>query len=101
VLTHATNGQPNNRLFIGAVMDVTRAKQTDKQLRHAHSELARVTRVTALGGLSASIAHEVGRPLSPTVTNSEACLRWLHRMEGIKGCVSQMTDEGNRAAEIV
>jgi hypothetical protein len=62
VLAHATNGQPNNRLFIGAVMDVTRAKQTDEQLRHAQSELERVSRVTALGELGASIAHE--QPLS-------------------------------------
>jgi PAS domain S-box-containing protein len=105
VLAHATNGQPNNWLFIGAVMDVTRAKQTEEQLRHAQSELERVSRVTALGELSASIAHEVGQPLSAIVTNGEACLRWLHRqspdMEEIEGCVSRMTDAGNRAAEIV
>ena len=105
VLAHATNGQPNNRLLIGAVMDVTRAKQAEEQLRHAQSELERVSRVTALGELSASIAHEVGQPLSAIVTNGEACLRWLHRqppnMEEIEGCVSRMTDEGNRAARIV
>jgi C4-dicarboxylate-specific signal transduction histidine kinase len=47
-------------------------------LRHAQSELERVSRVTALGALSASIAHEVGQPLSAIVTNGEACLRWLH-----------------------
>jgi C4-dicarboxylate-specific signal transduction histidine kinase len=86
-------------------MDVTRAKQTEEQLRHAQSELERVSRVTTLGELSASIAHEVGQPLSAIVTNGQACLRWLHRqppdMEEIKGCVSRMTDEGNRAAEIV
>jgi C4-dicarboxylate-specific signal transduction histidine kinase len=105
VVAHATSDQPNNKQFIGAVMDVTRAKQTEEQLRHAQSELERVSRVTALGALSASIAHEVGQPLSAIVTNGEACLRWLHRqptnMEEIEGCVSRMTDEGNRAAEIV
>ena len=105
VLAHATSGQPNNRLLIGAVMDVTRAKQAEEQLRHAQSDLERVSRVTALGELSASIAHEVGQPLSAIVTNGEACLRWLHRqppnMEEIEGCVTQMTDEGNRAAQIV
>jgi C4-dicarboxylate-specific signal transduction histidine kinase len=86
-------------------MDVTGAKQTEERLRHAQSELERVSRVTALGELSASIAHEVGQPLSAIVTNGEACLRWLHRqppdMEEIEGCVSQMTGEANRAAEIV
>ncbi|MFL9965164.1 PAS domain S-box protein [Paraburkholderia sediminicola] len=105
VVAHATNDQPNNRLLIGAVMDVTGAKQTEERLRHAQSELERVSRVTALGELSASIAHEVGQPLSAIVTNGEACLRWLHRqppnMEEIESCVSQMTDQGNRAAEIV
>ncbi|WOD16981.1 ATP-binding protein [Paraburkholderia kirstenboschensis] len=105
VVAHATNDQPNNRLLIGAVMDVTGAKQTEERLRHAQSELERVSRVTALGELSASIAHEVGQPLSAIVTNGEACLRWLHRqppdMEEIEGCVRQMTDQANRAAEIV
>lgn len=105
VVGRSANGQPDNTQFIGAVMDVTGAKQTEERLRHAQSELERVSRVTALGELSASIAHEVGQPLSAIVTNGEACLRWLHRrppnMEEIEGCVSQMTDEGNRAAEIV
>jgi C4-dicarboxylate-specific signal transduction histidine kinase len=86
-------------------MDVTGAKQIEERLRHAQSELERVSRVTALGELSASIAHEVGQPLSAIVTSGEACLRWLHRqppdMEEIEGCVRQMTDQGNRAAEIV
>ena len=105
VVGRIADGQPDNRKFIGAVMDVTRAKQTEEQLRHAQSELERVSRATALGELSASIAHEVGQPLSAIITNGEACLRWLHReppnMEEIEGCVSQMTDEGNRATEIV
>ncbi|MFM0350005.1 ATP-binding protein [Paraburkholderia sp. RL17-347-BIC-D] len=105
VVGRSASGQPDNRAFIGAVMDVTAAKQTEERLRHAQSELERVSRVTALGELSASIAHEVGQPLAAIVTSGEACLRWLHRqppnMEEIEGCVSHMTDQGNRAAEIV
>ncbi|MFM0202528.1 PAS domain S-box protein [Paraburkholderia fungorum] len=105
IVGREANGQRDSRQVIGAVMDVTRAKQTEEQLRHAQSELERVSRITALGELSASIAHEVGQPLSAIVTNGEACLRWLHRqppnMEEIESCVSQMTDQGNRAAEIV
>jgi C4-dicarboxylate-specific signal transduction histidine kinase len=58
-----------------------------------------------LGEQGASIAPEVGQPLSTIVTNGEAYLRWLCRqppnMAEIEGCVSQMTDEGNRAAQIV
>ncbi|MEA3130490.1 MAG: hypothetical protein QOF46_2285, partial [Paraburkholderia sp.] len=105
VVGKRADGQPDNRKFIGAVMDVTRAKQTEEQLRHAQSELERVSRMTALGELSASIAHEVGQPLSAIVTNGEACLRWLDRkppnMAEIESCVRQMTDQGNRAAAIV
>jgi C4-dicarboxylate-specific signal transduction histidine kinase len=105
VVGRSARGQPDNRAFIGAVMDVTAAKQTEERLRHAQSELERVSRVTALGELSASIAHEVGQPLAAIVTSGEACLRWLHRqppnMEEIESCVSHMTDQGNRAAEIV
>jgi C4-dicarboxylate-specific signal transduction histidine kinase len=105
IVGRSANGQPGNRAFIGAVMDVTGGKQTEERLRRAQSELERVSRVTALGELSASIAHEVGQPLSAIVTNGEACLRWLHRqppdIEEIEGCVSQMRDQANRAAEIV
>jgi PAS domain S-box-containing protein len=105
VVAHRAEGQPDRRQFIGALMDVTQAKQTEARLQQAQNELARASRITALGELSASIAHEVGQPLAAIVTNGEACLRWLRReplnMEEIEGCVTQITDEGNRAAGIV
>ncbi|WP_323045653.1 ATP-binding protein [Paraburkholderia sp.] len=105
VVAHRAEGQSNRRQFIGALMDVTQAKQTEARLQEAQNELARASRITALGELSASIAHEVGQPLAAIVTNGEACLRWLRReplnMEEIEGCVTQITDEGNRAAGIV
>ncbi|MGF6782179.1 ATP-binding protein [Paraburkholderia sp. GAS334] len=105
VVAHRTTGQPDNRQLIGAVMDVTEAKQTEEQLRQAQHDLARASRVTALGELSASIAHEVGQPLAAIITNGEAGLRWLRRqpvnVEEVEGCLTQITDEGNRAAEIV
>lgn len=105
VVAHVTDGLEGRQQLIGAVMDVTQARQTEMQLRQTQNELARASRITALGELSASIAHEVGQPLAAIVTNGEACLRWLHRnplnLEEIEGCVNQMTDEGNRAAEIV
>jgi len=105
VVAHGAQGQPDRRQFIGAVMDVTESRQTEAQLRQAQTELARASRVSALGELSASIAHEVGQPLAAIVTNGEACLRWLRRqplnVKEIEECVTQMTDEGNRAADIV
>lgn len=105
IVVHRRTGQADNRQFIGAVMDVTEAKQTEEQLRQAQNELARASRITALGELSASIAHEVGQPLAAIITNAEAGLRWLRRqplnVEEIEGCMTQISGEGNRAAEIV
>ena len=99
------NGAPDSRQFIGAVMDVTAARQTEDQLSHIQGELARASRVTALGELSASIAHEVGQPLAAIVTNAEAGLLWLHRqplnVDELDGCLTQIADEGSRAAGIV
>ncbi|MFM0221690.1 ATP-binding protein [Paraburkholderia dipogonis] len=105
VVAHASDAVGGSRHFIGAVMDVTSARKTETQLRQTQSELARASRISALGELSASIAHEVGQPLAAIVTSGEACLRWLHRkppnMEEVESCVSEMTSEGTRAAEIV
>ncbi|MFM0221817.1 trifunctional serine/threonine-protein kinase/ATP-binding protein/sensor histidine kinase [Paraburkholderia dipogonis] len=83
----------------------TAAKQAEEQLQSLQVELAHATRVTTLGELSASIAHEVSQPLGAIVTSGEACLRWLgHREpqpEEVRGCVQHMIGEGRRASEIV
>ena len=81
------------------------AKRAEEQLQALQAELAHATRVTTLGELSASIAHEVGQPLAAIVTSGEACLRWLgHRTpqpEEVRACVEHMIAEGRRASEIV
>src|SRR6202795_1031947 len=77
-------GQPVN---IGNVCtDITDRKRAEEKLRasekrllDAQMELARVTRVTTLGEMTASIAHEVNQPLAAVAANAEACLRWLDR----------------------
>jgi PAS domain S-box-containing protein len=83
----------------------TAAKQAEEQLQALQVELAHATRVTTLGELSASIAHEVGQPLGAIVTSGEACLRWLGRGESqpeeARACVQHMIGEGRRASEIV
>ena len=53
-------------------MDVTAEKRTQEALQQAQAELAHVTRVTTLGELTASIAHEVNQPLAAIITNGEA-----------------------------
>src|SRR5258706_50599 len=54
-----------------------RADHAEQALRKAQAELAHVTRVTMLGEMTASIAHEVNQPLAAVIANAEACLRWL------------------------
>ena len=73
VMAHA--GEALDRLeYIGALMDVTDTKQAQEALQQAQAELAHITRVTTLGELTASIAHEVNQPLAAVVTNAEVFL---------------------------
>ena len=68
--------------YRGTGTDITatiRADHAEQALRKAQAELAHVTRVTMLGELTASIAHEVNQPLAAVIANAEACLRWLDR----------------------
>jgi PAS domain S-box-containing protein len=79
IVAHAVRDPGDQLQFIGAVMDVTAAKQAGEELHKTQTALAHVTRLTTLGELTASIAHEVNQPLAAVVTNAEACLRWLDR----------------------
>jgi PAS domain S-box-containing protein len=87
------------------VLDLTERKRAEEQLQALQAQLTHATRVTTLGELSASVAHEVGQPLTAIVTSGEACLRWLgHRTpqpEEVRACVEHMIAEGRRAGEIV
>jgi len=68
-------------------------------------ELAHVTRVTTLGELAASIAHEVNQPLAAVVANASACLHWLDReppdLEEARGTVKSVINDGNRAGDVI
>src|SRR5204862_6709607 len=94
--------------YRGTGTDITamiRADHADQALRKAQAELAHVTRVTTLGELTASIAHEVNQPLAAAVANAEACLRWLDRdtpdLAAARRSVEWVINDGNRASEIV
>jgi PAS domain S-box-containing protein len=94
--------------YRGVATDVTaavRADQAEEALRNVQAELAHVTRVTTLGELTASIAHEVNQPLAAIVTNGGACLRWLARdvpdLDEVRATVERMINDGNRAAEVI
>ena len=105
VVAHAVRDHVSQLEFIGALMDVTAAKQAGEELHKTQAELAHVTRVTTLGELTASIAHEVNQPLAAVVTNAEACLRWLDRaipnLDEARRAVEWIIKDGNRAAEVI
>ena len=105
VVAHAVRDQAGQLEFIGALMDVTAAKRTAEELLNAQTEIAHTTRVTTLGELTASIAHEVNQPLAAVVTSASACLRWLNRENPDLGearrAVELIINEGNRASAVL
>jgi C4-dicarboxylate-specific signal transduction histidine kinase len=86
-------------------MDVTGHKQAEEGLRQAQADLAHVNRVTTMGELTASLAHEVNQPIAAAVTNANTCLRWLTRdqpdLEEVRAAVTRIVKDGTRAAEII
>jgi C4-dicarboxylate-specific signal transduction histidine kinase len=87
------------------IRDLTEHMLASEALREAQMELAHVNRVTTMGQLTASIAHEVNQPLAGVVANAEACLRWLDRetpdLEEARQSVRWIMDDGNRASEVI
>ena len=82
-----------------------RGQSANKALHKAQTELAHVTRVTTLGVLTASIAHETNQPLAAVVANAEAGLRWLNRgtpdLDAACRSLELIIDDGNRASEVM
>ena len=91
--------------FVGSAMDVTERKRAEEALRQAQGELAHVNRVTTLGELTASLAHEVNQPIGAAVTNASTCLRWLAgdtpNLEEARAAAMRVVTDGRRAAEII
>ena len=85
--------------------DVTAQVQTEMALDRARAELLHVSRVTALGELTASIAHEVNQPLAAVTASGEACLRWLRRcapdLDEATSSEERMIGAARRASEVV
>jgi len=105
-VAHAvTNGTGDLVEYIGTVMDVTERKRAEAALREAQSDLARINRVTTMGELTASLAHEINQPLAAAVTNANTTLRWLTRehpdLEEARASALRIVKDGTRAAEII
>jgi signal transduction histidine kinase len=80
-------------------------RQAEEALRQAQADLAHASRVSSMGELTASLAHEVNQPIAATVTDAKTCLRWLARdqpdMDEARAAASRAVKDATRAAEII
>jgi len=95
-------------VITGAVLvfrDLSPRQRADEALRNAEAELARVSRLTTMGELAASIAHEMNQPLMAIVTNAEACLVWLTANNPDLGKAREAAEriirDGHRAGDVI
>ena len=91
--------------WYGTGIDIEDRKLAEDALRKAQTDLAHANRVTTMGELSASLAHEINQPISGAITNASTCLRRLDReqpdLEGARAAASKVIRDANRAAEII
>ena len=91
--------------FVGSSTDITERRQAEEALRLAQADLARISRITTMGELTASLAHEVNQPIAAAVTDANTCLRWLSRdepdLDEAREAASRMVKDATRAAEII
>jgi len=92
-------------LVSAAVRDVTERTRSEEALRQAQAELTHATRVSSLGELTASLAHEVKQPIAATITSADTCLRWLSRdqpdLEKARAAAARTAQDGRHASEII
>lgn len=97
---------PHGRIeYVGALMDVTASRQAEEALFHSQAKLAHVTRVTSMGELAASIAHEINQPLAAVITSGESCKRWINRaepnLEEARRSLDRIIQNSCRASEVI
>jgi len=104
-VANATRSKDGQIEYIGAVHDVTRDRLSEEALNKARSDLAHVARVSSLGALTASIAHEVNQPLAGIVTNTNTCLRMLGanppNLDGALETARRTLRDANRASDVI
>jgi PAS domain S-box-containing protein len=91
--------------WFGTNTDVEDQRRAQEALEQAQAELARVTRVTTLGELAASIAHEINQPLAAIIADAHACLNWLrgsgNDVDNVREALGAIVSDGNRAAQVL
>jgi PAS domain S-box-containing protein len=91
--------------LLGSSMDITERTRAEEALRRAQADLAHINRVSMLGELAASLAHELKQPIAAAITDAKTCVRWLHRdtPDVAEGCEAalRMISDATRGAEVI
>src|SRR5438309_6959116 len=92
-------------LACALIASLSEQKRVEEALRQARADLAHINRVTTMGALTASLAHEVNQPIAAAVANAHACLNWLAgntpNLEAARASAMSIVEDGTRAAEII
>jgi PAS domain S-box-containing protein len=99
-------GAPEGLMYFAAIVqDITERRRAEEALSKAHTELAHVSRVTALGELAASIAHEMNQPLGAIIADANACLNWMAadrpNLVNMREALRAIVKDGERAAQVL
>jgi PAS domain S-box-containing protein len=90
---------------LGASTDITRRKETEIELREQRAELAHVARITTMGELAASLAHELNQPLTAILSNAQAALRFMSGkpadLEEVREILQDIVKDNSRAGEVI
>ena len=93
---------------LGTMVDVTertRAEEARDRLRQLEADLAHINRVSTLGEMAASLAHEIKQPIAATITSANSCVEWLAHeppnLDRARAAAARIDKYGNRAAEII
>jgi PAS domain S-box-containing protein len=104
-LAHGVRRDDGRLEYVGAIQDVTQRRLSEEALNKARSDLARVARITTIGALTASIAHEVNQPLSGILTNASTCLRMLAmdppNVDVANEAARRTTRDAHRALDVI
>ena len=104
-VAHATRDQDGQLEYIAVIQDVTERRLSEEALEKSRSELAQMSKLTNMGEMAASIAHEVNQPLTAVTNNGNACLRLLanHRLEPdvLRRALEEIVADGTRASAVI
>jgi PAS domain S-box-containing protein len=102
---HLIREADGRRLVMESNRDITERKRADESVRQAQAELAHMSRVTTMGELTASLAHELNQPIAAALTNANTCVRWLTRdqpdLEEAREAAMRIVKDATRATEII